>query len=146
MRGKFPRTKYHIDHDLGSGVDFGPGWSSIEPDGCWTDGAEARISVTVQGAATNLKSIYVVGNPWMPPDGSEQIIEFSIGRDPSSWSELRFAREEIAGKHLDIPETDAATVTIVLNLRVARPGRPSDQGGEDSRLLGFKLRSLSLFT
>jgi hypothetical protein len=145
LMGRVPTRLYRIGKDGTTGIAFGRGWSSQESDGCWTDGEEARISVS-HAAGQLPSSLSIEGNPWMPRDGQQQVVEFAVGHTPSAWSALSFWQEEIASVTVPLQPQDWAGGELLLHVRAQRPGRPSEHGGDDQRLLGFKLRSLSLFT
>jgi hypothetical protein len=144
--GRFPLVIYRIGVETMSSLEFGAGWSTFEQDGCWTEGSEAQLAITPPAGATALKRLHIVGNPWMPPDEAGQDIELGIGKKPKGWTQLHFDQGDITGASIDLQHDDLVKGQITLTVRVQRPGRPSDYGGADSRMLGFKLRSLGLFT
>jgi hypothetical protein len=145
-QGAFPRVLYRIGHETPPGIEFGIGWSTPEEDGCWTDGTEAQLVLTPPAGTTGVQRLHLVGNAWLPPDSAGQIVEFGVGNRPESWTQLCLNDGEIASATIDIGNENLVNGKVAVTLRVQQPGRPSDYGGTDSRLLGFKLRSVSLFT
>jgi hypothetical protein len=144
QHGHVPAVVYRVtEHETGA-LEFGRGWSSREADGCWTDGEEAVVSVAFRGGHLPT-SLSIEGNPWMPPDSQQQVVEIGVGQDPLTWSTLSFWQEEIASVSLALQPGDWVAGKMTLHVRAQHPGRPSDHGGDDQRLLGFKLRSLGLF-
>jgi hypothetical protein len=144
QHGHVPAVVYRVSEESTLALEFGKGWSSQEADGCWTDGEEAVVSVAFRGGHVPT-SLSIEGNPWMPPDSQQQVVEFGVGQDPATWSSLSFWQEEIASVSLPLQPGDWAAGKVLLHIRVQHPGRPSDRGGDDHRLLGFKLRSLGFF-
>ena len=145
--GLLPRKLYSGSRDEASGLEFGPGWASAETDGRWTDGSEATATITLPPGAPGAKAITISGNGWVPPDDPTQLVKLGVGRNPKSWTELHFANgADIKSVHIELTPADVANNSIALHVKVKKPGRPSDYGAPDSRVLGFKFRELGLFT
>lgn len=128
-------------------IAFGAGWSNPEPDGRWTDGEEASVTLMLPANGAAARGLSVRGNAWVPPAEGPQRIGFAVGLSPTEWREFEFDDNgEIKTCDLDLEQSDSGRDEITLHIRAGAPGRPSDFGEPDSRLLGFKLRTISLFT
>jgi len=131
----------------GAGARFGPGWSSGEPDGRWTEGAEATFTITPGGEPPGAARLAVSGNGWIPPGDGPQVVQVGLGPRPKRWTELSFANpSEIKAAVFDLAGSDFVDGALDIRVKVRKPGRPSDHGEPDSRTLGFKLRTIGLFT
>jgi hypothetical protein len=145
--GQFPRAVYTVSEETGrAGLEFVEGWSSPEADGCWTDGDAATVMVTLPSADRAAKRLFFTGNAWVPPNAKTQVIEFGVGTSPTKWHKMSFVPEEIKTIEMQLPTTDKATNRSILQIKVDKPGSPSNFGDTDQRMLGFKLRALTLFT
>jgi hypothetical protein len=146
--GRFPIVIRTALTSLRDGLNYAAGWSTVESDGCWTAAEAATIKLNLPASATSPTSVSITGNSWMPPNVTTQVVGIGIGNEPKDWIEMDFADpEEILTTSIDLrdrPYDDPSTLTI--NVRVRSPGRPSDYGGSDTRMLGFKFRSVALFT
>jgi hypothetical protein len=146
-QGCFPFKFRSAQSPMVDGLIYATGWSNVEADGCWTVAEEAIIKLDIVKCAAALTSISITGNSWIPPTVTTQIVAIGIGREPREWTEMAFNDpEEISTTIIDLADIiydDSPTLTI--NVRVRSPGRPSDYGGSDTRLLGFKFRSLAVF-
>ena len=141
------RKLYQCNKMTESSIQFGTGWSEAEPDGRWTEGNEATATLTLPQGTTAASGLVVQGNAWVSPGGEPQRIEFGIGATPKKWTELDFYdNAEIKSCNLKLEPADTGKDEIKVHIKVAAPSRPSDFGEPDSRMLGFKLRTFSLFT
>jgi hypothetical protein len=145
--GRFIRKLFNSASDVDDGLEFGVGWASPEADGRWSDGAEATATIPLPPGVTAARRLSITGNGWVPPNGSSQLIELGIGRTPKRWIELQFVDgAEIKSAVLEVMPSDIVNNRITLKIKIRNPGRPSDYGNPDSRVLGFKFRALALFT
>ncbi len=144
--GAFPRVVHSAGKDRTAAFEFGPGWSTAESDGSWTDGGEAHASIELPRGTTEITRLRVVGNAWVPPHDEGQLVEIGVGHDPQEWIALHTDDGKISTINVPVSARDIANGRIAITFRVEKPGRPSDHGGTDSRLLGFKLRQIAVFT
>jgi len=152
--GRFIRKLFSSASDVAddNGLEFAVGWFSPESDGRWSDGAEATATLHLPPGVPAAKRLSITGNGWVPPNKASQLIEIGIGigiggKTPKHRTELKFLdRAEIKSAILEIMPSDIINNSIALNIKIQNPGRPSDHGHSDSRELGFKFRSLGLFT
>jgi hypothetical protein len=146
--GRFPLSVYFTNSKFPSAVDYKSGWSRPEPDGCWTEGQEAVIKLRLPDAMVHTPFfVKVSGNSWLAPDQGKQVLEVGIGDEPQEWTEVMFDDpEKVLTITLNCEKMKHDTSELVIHFRVSNPGRPSDYGGQDQRLLGFKCRVISLFT
>jgi hypothetical protein len=145
--GRFPRSAYLTNSDYTTHVDYKSGWSRPEPDGCWTADYDAVIKLRLPPTTRTPVAITVSGNSWLAPDKKEQILEIGLGNEPTQWVEAVFHdSEEVLTTTLECDKMKFDSSDLVIRFQVTSPGRPSDHGGEDTRLLGFKCRSISVFT
>ena len=145
--GHVIRKLYQCNHATEMGIDFGLGWHLAEPDGRWTDGEEAMAVIALPAGVTAASGLTIRGNAWVSPGGEPQRIAFGIGAKPTKWTELEFDdNAEIKSCDLALDPSDLGQNEIALNVKVMAPSRPSEFGEPDSRMLGFKLRTFSLFT
>lgn len=145
--GCFPRFMVTSRAASSDGLDYVTGWSDVEPDGCWTAAQEAVIRFRLPVSSVPPTSLNISGNSWSAPDATRQVVQIGIGKEPIAWSEMSFTDpEEILTTAINVEGVSDAPSTLIINVRVSSPGRPSDYGGSDTRLLGFKFRSLAVFT
>ena len=143
--GKLPRLVIHAVQ--GSvGLDYIGGWSNAESDGCWTIGSEAGLKIVVPAAVVVPRTLTITGNSWIPPNMSEQGVKIGVGPKPTSWKDVKFTDpEEIIAIPVELEGAVGSSSGLLLQIKIADPGRPSDFGGQDSRMLGFKIRTISVF-
>ena len=144
--GHVIRKLYQCNQKTESSVEFGSGWSEAESDGRWTEGSEAVAILALPQGIGKVTGLAVRGNAWVP-GGEPQRVEFGVGANPEKWTEFDFYdNAEIKTCDLKLEPPADGQHEIKLHIKVAAPSRPSDFGEPDSRMLGFKLRALSLFT
>lgn len=148
QNGRFPAVIRIAQSSTTDGLNYAGGWSTVESDGCWTAAEEAVIRLELPARLAAPRSVAITGNSWMPPNVATQVVCLGIGKEPKDWIEVDFADpEEILTTTIDLkaPTYDDPS-TLTINVRVRSPGRPSDYGGSDTRMLGFKFRSVAVFT
>jgi len=144
--GRFPRKLYLSVQEQPEGIEFGSGWAAPESDGRWTDGDKSVMIITPPEDVAAI-TLAITGNGWVPPTDELQWVDFGVGKDPKKWARLEFADGgEIKTIDVRLSPDDVTGDSIILQLKIRAPGRPSDYGEPDSRVLGFKLRAVSLFT
>jgi hypothetical protein len=145
--GRFARIVLTSNASMADGLEYATGWSTVEPDGCWTGAQEAIIKLRLPANLGPQTTLCISGNSWIRPDTPEQVIKIGVGKDPVEWVEMRFADSEtISTATINLNGATNDVPTVAVTVKVGAPGRPSDYGGSDTRLLGFKFRSLSIFT
>ena len=145
--GRSPRAVYVGQVQDQSSIDYRSGWAAPEPDGRWTDGKKATLRVALPEGAAKPKRISICGNAWVSKVDLSQTVYVGVGPEPERWVEQRFEHGgDIRVINLDLATADAVEKFITVHVRVEKPGRPSDFGDPDSRVLGFKFRSLSIYT
>ena len=146
--GSFPRAVYFTNNAHRTGIDYKSGWSNPESDGCWTTNHDSGIRLRLPSSMSRPPiAISVSGNSWVAPGKTEQILEIGLGNEPTQWIETSFSdSDEIGTTTVDCANVGPNSPALLIRFRVRNPGRPSDYGGSDSRLLGFKCRSISVFT
>lgn len=142
-----PRSVVRLNNTgvAGHPIEFVSGWCSPEPDGCWTGSNEAVLGVVVPEAKERIVGVTITGNVWCAPGMPGQRLEFGIGRKPLNWKKAIIPDRAVEMVHLDVPSAETGK-SLLLTVRVQDPGRPSDYGEDDSRLLGFKARDLIIYT
>jgi hypothetical protein len=144
--GRFPRAVYRGSSGA-HGLAYVSGWSNPEPDGCWTEGPSATVTAVIPAGEVPPTYIEIAGNAWLPANEPAQIVEFGVGRKPTAWTEMIYSDEsEILVTKLGISAADVSGGKVTVQVRPKKPGRPSDHGGTDTRMLGFKFRTLAFFT
>jgi hypothetical protein len=148
VTGRFPRVVYLTNNAHRTGIDYKSGWSNPESDGCWTTDHDSVIKLGLPSSMSRTPiAISVSGNSWIAPDKTEQILELGLGNEPAQWIETSFSdSDEILTTAVDCANVKRDSSEIVIRFHVHTPGRPCDYGGTDTRLLGFKCRSISVFT
>jgi len=146
--GSVPCAVFFTNDVHHSGIDYLSGWSVPESDGCWTTNQDSVIKLRMPSTVSRAPiSVSVSGNSLIPPDKKEQILEIGLGNEPAEWIETSFFdSDEIATITADCSEPNGDSTSLIIRFRVRSPSRPSDYGGTDNRLLGFKCRSISVFT
>jgi len=135
-----------IDFTDAASVDRfgGPGWSSSEPEGTWTDGAEARLVLPI---AVPDRAGLLVTLDAMP---------FCVEASPQRTVELRANERTIARLHFDGPTFVPGSITVRVDHAVARlatplelaflvrrPVVPATLGlSSDGRRVGLRVRRL----
>ncbi len=118
------------------------GFASLEEDGIWSSGAVARVDVRMRGAKPDHRYRVAVGVMLFEGPGHRALVAISVNGGPP---------KQITGSSggwLQI-EVDCQldkvgrSPGISLEFQVANPMSPTTLNlGDDSRLLGFKLRSI----
>lgn len=143
--GRIPRLVRYANEVSGPGLEFSGGWAGPEDDGRWTDSSQASLQLTLPKDVTP-QTLRVVANAWIPPDAGFQEVELGVGRSPKTWAREEFKTDsEVRPVDLELGEP-LASGKIALQVKVAKAGRPSDHGGQDTRMLGLKLRTLGVYT
>ena len=144
--GRLPCMVVHANQASGDALDYTSGWSEAESDGCWTAGPEATVRLLLPPGAGKPIALAVTGNPWIPPNVRNQVVSIGVGNAPTEWKDLLFTDpESILTTVLDLKDMPADGSGLIVRMKVQSPGRPSDFGSSDTRLLGFKMRSIAIY-
>jgi hypothetical protein len=144
--GRVARCLFRAEDENLTDLCFDLGWSLPESDGRWIEGAEATLRITLPENLGPISHVILIGNGWVPPNDGPQNVSMGVGDEPAAWVKTTlFDGSAICDCRLALSPSDVASNRLTLQFKVEKPGRPSDYGESDERMLGYKLRSVGLF-
>ncbi|WBO60416.1 hypothetical protein GT370_06395 [Acidocella sp. MX-AZ03] len=141
-QGRIPLYTFNIRSNEITRLTLEHGWSHLESDGVWTNAYQGAVTLPVP-TIQKMKRLRVSGNCWLHPNHEHQTL--SIGIAGTTRAEFKISTGDIQILNIPLEPSDIDAGKLNLTFSVSSPGRPEEFGGEDSRLLGFKLRSVALF-
>jgi hypothetical protein len=147
-----PGEKVVFSPGSGSERLLGEGWSVLEANGVWTDGATASIVLKPTPPSPGAVELILAVDPFVMPSHPELEVEISAHGVPLGAHVFRHRRgARLLGKlrrplRVVVPATardESGRAVVELHLR--DPASPADLGlSDDSRRLGLRLRSLAV--
>ena len=123
---------------------FGPGWSTPESWGTWTDGTHAQLTLKTSNAAGMAVSLQFVAHAFLDPKQAQLVVGIKVnGFEVPSW---KFAVQgEPQEVTIKIPKEWNPGAEIQLDFHLNAPCSPSDLGlSSDNRKLGMGLRTIKV--
>jgi hypothetical protein len=123
---------------------FGPGWSSPELWGTWTDGTDAQLTVMTKASEGMEVVLQVVAHAFVHRAHPRLSVDVKVnGFDAGCWA-FR-ASNEPREMNLTVPEAWNRSSEIVLDFHIREPRSPIELGlSKDDRKLGIGLRTLKV--
>ncbi|MDE3177658.1 MAG: hypothetical protein KGM15_16275 [Pseudomonadota bacterium] len=145
--GRVARMVIPCNRPVAPDIYFATGWSSVESDGRWTNSEDkSLITVPLPAEVETVNRVAITGNAWVSPTDTDQVVEFGVGSGSQSRVTQTFNDGgEILTIALKVSPVDISNRQLSLWIGVRSPGRPSDHGASDTRLLGYKVRTISVF-
>lgn len=140
-----PHAVYGVEGAGTDNLELRRGWNDPEEDGRWTEGSEAEFAIKAPPGGPSDGELRLVANAWLSPLSSVQTIQVSTDPTRERWTSVRLDVDSVVTIAVPYAAADIFDGELEATIRISEPGRPSDHGGSDSRLLGLKLRSVMLY-
>ncbi|GEM_PF-2412665 len=127
-----------------SSLIFGPGWSTTEGTGRWTDGQNASLLIPSSELPRHFH-VHLVFHALLTPTKPSQTITFLDANDALLKRVTLTSSESSAAIDLPLDNALSASGLSVIRIAIESPRRPVDLGlGPDLRELGLFLRQLEI--
>ncbi len=138
--GLRPGTTRSMPETITQGLALESGWSVFQPDGIWTDAAEAKLGFPATALPDHFR--ITLGGALMAPRDRPQIVHVFDAADLELGT--LHGGTGPASVMLNVSRKPG-TERVTLTLRVEHPTTPAELGmGRDRRRLGFRLSELSV--